>query len=193
MTWLLCDYGEVLCLPQTLADREAIESFAQLSGTEFWASYWSHRRAYDRADLTAKEYWTAVLGASPTSAQLEAIIDVDAASWIHPNGATLNAASRSAERGVRLAIFSNAPFEIADAIASRDWLADFSPKVFSCHLGTVKPEPDAYLGALEALSARPDDVVFFDDRPENVLAARSIGMRAEVFTDPAQFEQVQLG
>ena len=28
MTWLLCDYGEVLCLPQPDADRAAIETAA---------------------------------------------------------------------------------------------------------------------------------------------------------------------
>ncbi len=193
MTWLLCDYGEVLCLPQPPADREAIESTAKRSGKAFWTSYWSHRRAYDRAELTAKDYWTAVLRASPTQTQLDAIIEVDAASWLHPNRPSLDALSQAAERGLRLAILSNAPFEIAHAVDSRHWLANFSPKVFSCRLGIVKPEPAAYLATLEALNAGPDDVVFFDDRPENVIAARSVGMSAEVFTNPAQFATVQPG
>jgi putative hydrolase of the HAD superfamily len=191
MTWLLCDYGEVLCLPQTLADREALESIVKQSGPPFWTSYWSHRRAYDRGDLTAHSYWTAVLGTRPTPTHLDTLIEIDAASWIHPNPLSLDAAARAARRGFRLAILSNAPLEIANAIDSRDWLAEFSPRVFSCNLRTVKPEPAAYLDTLAMLKADPNDVVFFDDRPENVSAARSLGIRAEVFTDPLQIDSVR--
>jgi putative hydrolase of the HAD superfamily len=122
---------------------------------------------------------------------LETIVDADAASWVHPNRLSLSAASRAAERGLRLAIFSNAPVEIAKAVDSRDWLAEFFPRMFSCNLRTVKPEPAAYLAVLEALKADPGEVVFLDDREENVIAARNVGMRAEVFTDPLQFDEVQ--
>jgi putative hydrolase of the HAD superfamily len=181
----------VLSLPQPLADREALESIAGHSGPDFWTSYWENRQAYDRGDVTAESYWTAVLGAHPTPTRLDAIIETDAASWIHPNRLSLNAASRTAERGLRLAIFSNAPLEIAAAIDSRDWLAEFSPRIFSCNLRAVKPEPSAYQAMLTVLQPRPEDVVFFDDRPENVSAARRLGIRAEVFTDPVQFDEVR--
>ena len=46
----------------------------------------------------------------------------------------------------------------------------------------------AYSLALEQLAARPEDVIFVDDRPVNVAAARAAGMRAEVFRGPAQWE-----
>jgi putative hydrolase of the HAD superfamily len=190
VTWLLCDYGEVLCLPQPIADREAIESITGRPGADFWTSYWNHRRPYDRGDLTATTYWTAVLGARPTPTHLEAIIAADAASWIHANPLALDAASRAAERGLRLAIFSNAPLEIARAIDSREWLSEFSPRIYSCNLRTVKPERAAYLAVLKELDAHPNDVVFLDDRLENVIAARKVGIRAEVFTDPVQFDSV---
>jgi putative hydrolase of the HAD superfamily len=188
---LLCDYGEVLCLPQPTADREALESITGRSGADFWTSYWNHRRPYDRGDVTATSYWTAVLGTRPTPTDLEAIIEADTASWIHPNPLALDAASRAAERGLRLAIFSNAPLEIARAIDSREWLAEFCPRVYSYKLRMVKPEPAAYLAVLKALDAHPKDVVFLDDRLENVIAARNVGIRAEVFTDPLQFDSVE--
>jgi putative hydrolase of the HAD superfamily len=191
VTWLLCDYGEVLCLPQPFADREAIEATAGHSGADFWTSYWDFRPAYDRGDVTAESYWTAVLGACPTPTHLDAIIEVDTASWLHPNTVSLDAALRAAQRGLRLAIFSNAPFEIAKAIDSRNWLAEFSPRLFSCNLRAVKPEPAAYLAVLEELRALPDDIVFFDDRPDNVNAARKFGMHAEIFTAANQFDSVQ--
>jgi hypothetical protein len=51
MEWLLCDYGEVLALAPSAADRGALESEAGTGGPGFWAGYWQHRPAYDRADV----------------------------------------------------------------------------------------------------------------------------------------------
>ena len=190
MNWLLCDYGEVLSLPQPSADRQAIESTAGHAGLDFWAAYWQHRPTYDRGDLTVERYWTAVLGSPPTPTLLHALVEVDTASWLHPNHLSLAAAARAEQRGLRLAILSNAPVEIAAAIDTRDWLAAFSPRLFSCHLRAVKPELAAYTAALDALGAHPSQVVFLDDRPANVATANKIGMRAKLFTDPTQIDTV---
>jgi putative hydrolase of the HAD superfamily len=97
------------------------------------------------------------------------------------------------DRGLELAILSNAPIEVAEAIDAAPWLDLFDPRVFSCQLGSVKPEPAIYAGVLEALPATPDDVVFFDDRPANVAGARAAGMTAYLFEDPAQLDAVGSG
>jgi hypothetical protein len=54
MAWLLCDYGEVLALASSAADRGALESEAGTGGPGFWAGYWQHRPAYDRADVDTR-------------------------------------------------------------------------------------------------------------------------------------------
>ena len=46
-------------------------------------------------------------------------------------------------------------------------------------IGAAKPGPDIYRRALRAMSARADEVLFFDDLAENIDAARSLGWRAE--------------
>lgn len=189
-SWLLCDYGEVLCLPPPPADRAALESATRRHGPDFWDDYWVHRPAYDRADLTVEDYWALVLGFRPPPAHLETLIAVDTANWLYPNADTLAATARAAQRGFRLAVFSNAPIEVAAAIDRLDWLAAFSPRIYSCRLRSVKPEPAAYDAALLVLDARAEDIVFLDDRPANVVAARRRGIRAEVFTDPAQIDAI---
>jgi hypothetical protein len=65
MTWLLCGDGEVPALAPSAADRDALESEAGTGGPGFWAGYWQHRRAYDRADIDTARYWTQVLGHAP--------------------------------------------------------------------------------------------------------------------------------
>jgi len=48
VTWLLCDYGEVLALAPSAADRDALESAARAGGPGFWAPNWEHRPGYER-------------------------------------------------------------------------------------------------------------------------------------------------
>jgi putative hydrolase of the HAD superfamily len=186
MTWLLCDYGEVLALAPSAADRDTLESEAGTGGPGFWAAYWQHRPAYDRADIGTARYWTQVLGHAPGAARLHRIAELDTIMWSRPNQASLTAAANGAGRGVKLALLSNAPARLAGQLDRLPWLAPFSPRIFSGNVGMVKPEPGIYALALEALGAAPQDVTFIDDRLENVLAARSAGMRATLFTSPGQ-------
>ena len=50
----------------------------------------------------------------------------------------------------------------------------------------IKPEPGIYALTLKALRAARHDVTVIDDRLENVLAARQVGMRATLFTSSSQ-------
>ena len=52
----------------------------------------------------------------------------------------------------------------------------------SCLTGVRKPDPEAYLGAARALDVAAGGCLLVDDRPENIEAARSVGMRAVLFT-----------
>jgi hypothetical protein len=106
MTWLLCDYGEVLALAPSAADRDPLESEAGTGGPGFWAGYWRHRPAYDRADIGNDRYCTQVLGRAPGAARRRRIAELDTATWSRPNQASLDAAASAAERGIRLALLS---------------------------------------------------------------------------------------
>ena len=58
--------------------------------------------------------------------------------------------------------------------------------MFSYALRSVKPEPECYRAVLAMLGASPADVVFLDDRADNVAGAQALGMRGVQFTDPGQ-------
>jgi putative hydrolase of the HAD superfamily len=52
-------------------------------------------------------------------------------------------------------------------------------KIFnSCEMGLRKPEPAAFRAISEAIGVPLDRILFFDDTPVNVEAARAIGMPA---------------
>jgi len=190
VTWLLCDYGEVLSQVQPAGERAALVAASGLGELAFWHAYLAHRPAYDRADISVEEYWVAVLGGSATPRQVRALTALDVGSWLHANPAAMESATRAGRRGYRLAILSNAPIEVADAIDRAPWLAGFQPRVFSCRLRLSKPDPAVYHEVLDELAAEPEEIVFFDDRPENVAAAKAVRIHAHLFTDASQLDQL---
>lgn len=193
--WLLCDYGEVLCLAPVSEDRDALVAVSGWDPDrgDFWAAYWADRAAYDRGDINPDDYWAGVLGQPPGAELLGRLNAADATIWHRPNLLSVAAVNRAARRGLRLAILSNAPVVVAEAIDRAGWVAPFSRRFFSCYLRAIKPEPAAYQEVLAALGARPEQVTFFDDRPPNVAGAAALGIDARHFTDPAQLDEVTPG
>jgi len=55
--------------------------------------------------------------------------------------------------------------------------------VFSHRFKCAKPDPEFFSRSLEVVGALPQQAVFVDDLLENVLAARSLGLRAFQFRD----------
>jgi putative hydrolase of the HAD superfamily len=58
------------------------------------------------------------------------------------------------------------------------WLLEFSHLTFSHRLGIAKPDAAIYLYAAKGLGVTPENVLFLDDREENVAGARAVGMMA---------------
>jgi putative hydrolase of the HAD superfamily len=188
--WVLFDYGAVLCVDQPEADRRALVRAAGVDPGDgsavdrFWTGYWRDRPAYDRAELDPAAYWARVLGRTPTAAELDAVDGADVASWSHPQPASLAVVDALARDGVGLALLSNAPTSLADAVDELPWMQVVPRRFYSCRLRATKPDPAAYGGVLAELGADPADVTFVDDRPANVAGAAAVGMRALLFTDP---------
>ncbi len=183
---LLVDYGEVVSQPQP---EEAIAAMARLAGLErerFLERYWEHRPAYDAGE-GAREYWSAVIDAELGDAdKLERLVELDVAGWSHLNAETL-AVLRCAHRdGVTLALLSNAPYELAVAARANPALEIFDRMSFSAELGVIKPDPAAFHAALEGLDVDFAEVLFVDDRPENVAGAIAAGLRAVQFSSAEQ-------
>ncbi len=74
-------------------------------------------------------------------------------------------------------------------------LDDFDAFFSSCYLGLRKPDRKIYQVALDVLQRDPEQVVFIDDRAENVAAAASLGIHAIRYEGSAQLagELTRLG
>ncbi len=58
--------------------------------------------------------------------------------------------------------------------------------VYSHEAGMSKPDPRIYQLACDGLGVPAADMVFLDDLPENVVAARQAGLHAVLFQDTGQ-------
>ncbi len=61
----------------------------------------------------------------------------------------------------------------------------FDAAVFSNEEGIKKPKSEAFVLALERMGLSPEEVLFVDDHPDNVAAARRLGFKTHLFTEPA--------
>lgn len=183
---VLFDFGEVLGLPQTPEDRAALAEGVGVDPDLFHRRYWADRLAYDSAELTDHEYWSAIAGRELAPATVEELARLDTDSWLRLSEQVLAVHDDLVARGVPTALFSNAPTVIADAIDALPRLAAMRARYFSARLRLAKPDPSAFAAVLADLGRPAAEVVFVDDRPANVAGARDAGLRAVLFTDPGR-------
>lgn len=133
---------------------------------EFWDAFWLSLAR--QRDLRSHE--TAAL------AQISAFYHTCFAAF--PDTAACLAALRA--RGLRLAVLTNFELPSVDLTLRHAGVdpSQFAVLLSSASTGLFKPDPLAYLAAADALGLRASECAFVDDLPENVEAARALGMTA---------------
>jgi FMN phosphatase YigB (HAD superfamily) len=88
-------------------------------------------------------------------------------------------------RGIPTYIFSNTnDLAIEHVRRNFPFFRDFDGYIFSCEVGAMKPEAKIY-EALEKLTGRRGaDIVYLDDRPENVAGGAARGWRTILHETP---------
>ncbi len=60
----------------------------------------------------------------------------------------------------------------------------------SAHIGYMKPQKEFFEQVIHAIAPiHPHEILFWDDRPDNVEAAQQTGIQAEVYTNFVDFQQ----
>jgi putative hydrolase of the HAD superfamily len=186
MKALILDYGNVLSLDQRPELYDHAAGAFGVTADQVYAGYWENRLDYDRGWLDGRNYWERVAGLSvPILAvhqQLDQLIHWDAESWSAPNPAVLAIAGQAVDRGLRVGLLSNMPIDIWQELqAICAWMPRFDQVTVSGFIGAIKPEREIYEHCLQGLGVEPGEAVFLDDRPENVEAARALGIDARWF------------
>ena len=179
---VLFDFGQVLSLPADPAVWQQLLSISGLSEADLHREYWAHRHEYDRGTYTGKDYWQKVAAGSQTTftpEQVASLITADVNLWSRLNLPMVAWAKRLQSAGVRTGILSNIGDAMAEGLAAKfDWISAFDHCIWSHSLKLAKPEGAIYRCAAEGLAAKPSEILFIDDKPENIEAAQSIGMQS---------------
>jgi putative hydrolase of the HAD superfamily len=188
---VLFDYGMVLSGPPDPAAWTRMLTVTNLSEEQLHRGYWAHRHAYDRGDLTAESFWnqaTAPTHAILTPEQLAALVAADVDYWSTLNPPMLAWARSLQQARIPTGILSNMPGPMETGLRARyRWIDDFTHHTWSHTLNLAKPEPAIYLRAAEGLRTPPANILFLDDKADNIEAALAIGMQAILYTTHAAF------
>ncbi len=91
--------------------------------------------------------------------------------------------------GYTLVLLSNQVTERTDYIRRTFDLSRFDHVFFSNEVGLKKPNEDIYRYVLEKIGMRAEECVFVDDTPENVEAAKRVGMEGILFRSKGQMRE----
>ena len=187
---VIFDYGEVISLSQSQADRAVIANLAGAgdgaAAGRFWAAYSAHRDGLDLGKAGVAAYWRAIaddIGAHWDEARVHELWAADFRSWLSVNPAVIGVLADLRAGTTPLALLSNAGADFASFFRHGPLGDFFSACYVSGELGLLKPHAEIYRHVLGDLGITPAEAVFIDNRAANVAGAEALGITGHVFTD----------
>jgi putative hydrolase of the HAD superfamily len=187
---VIFDYGEVLCHRPSEHEWERLAGKFGMERESFRPAWEKNRGAFDRGDVTAEQYWSALAadsGVRLDAAQLAQVYQWDIEMWGRANDEMVSWLRRLRSAGIKTGLLSNIhPDMIAYLRENFEWLDQFDFKTFSAEARLIKPDPAIYEHTLRGLGVAAAAALFIDDREINVKAAQAIGIRAILFQSIGQ-------
>lgn len=188
--WLLVDIGDVLLLK----DPKNTKNFSQLIADELGVDT-------ALAEKINREHYTTMemvyISEAQFVANLKKNLGYDAPADIYayferayekqtmPNTKFLNFLDEMRAAGFKTAVLSNT-IGIYRAVQERTGITNqggFDPILFSWEVGMNKPNPAIFELAVERLHAKPEEIVFIDDKLGHLEGAEQVGLRTILFSD----------
>lgn len=149
---------------------------------------------YREGKMSRDDYWKAVTKELGIKADIDALEEA----WI----SKYNLIEETKEiidelkKQYKLYYLSDNVRERVEKISTKhNFLEWFEGGIFSHEVGARKPQPEVYKAALEKIGVPPEEIVFIDDKEENLSPAEELGMNVLLFTDPHQLREdlIKLG
>ena len=152
------------------------------------AGWTKYRHLWDGGFITFDEMYRRIFadaGRTATAADLAALWEVDAAAWIRDlRPETLDLMRRLKADGRKLGILTNMSPDFYERLfvpRAAAYRALVDAEVVSGLEHLYKPQRAIYDLMAQRLALPPERLLFFDDTPANVEAARACGWQAEVY------------
>ncbi|WP_308468196.1 HAD family hydrolase [Rathayibacter soli] len=185
---IVFDYGEVISVTPTEADRAALVAIADVDPDLFWPSYWRHRNGLDEGTLAITDYWQLVasdVGAQFSDTKIHQLWVSDFRSWLSADADTLDVLFELRAGRTRMALLSNAGRDFSSYFRHGPLGALFEGVFVSGELGIIKPAAKIFRHVMGKLAISAAQMVFVDNKEENVRGAEALGITGHVYTDAA--------
>lgn len=139
---------------------------------------------FETNQLSTEEFFAALKSTTGFAGNLEEFSDIfcDVFSPIEP---MISVHAELRERGVPTYIFSNTNFlQIGHIRRQFGFFQNFDGYILSCEHGVMKPDHRLYEVVERITGRRGGEILYVDDRLENVVAGQERGWRAIHFTNP---------
>ena len=182
------DYGEVISLSPSEADRAVLLSIAGADSDSFWAAYWAHREDLDQGRVDVPGYWARVaadLGVTWSPSTAYALWVADFRGWFSVEPVVIDLIAALHAGGTRVALLSNAGFDFAGPFRFSPMGQYFERMFVSAEMDSVKPDPAIYREVADELGIDLAQMVFIDNKKENTDAAALLGVTVHHFEGAA--------
>lgn len=159
-----------------LGQNLPVTTYGQVVGSQYSQAYEpvSHLQQLTGKPLDAEAFWKKV--------NIRRMALINQAS-VQPGVESLIREAQT--HGLKLAIASSSPHQWVEGHLQRfNLLRYFDVIKCSEDVRRVKPEPDLFLAALQALHVQADEAVIFEDSLNGVVAARRAGIRVVLVPNP---------
>lgn len=186
ITTVIFDVGQVLLTfdpepyyQSRMEPKRWRETMDLLFHTERW-----HR--YDQGLYSEAELKAAFLSDAPQlAAEIEQVFD-SYMELLQPIE-EMDAFAVSLKDRFRISILSNMPEKSEPYILEHfPFLNAFELLLYSWRWKLIKPDPRIYRLQLDRLNVSPEEVLFIDDRPDNLKAAEALGITTLRMTTPTE-------
>jgi len=188
------DYGGVICFTPSPETRSELVRLSGLSAEVLWDLDRKYRGEWDRGTYDGVGHYRFILakaGVSFSDENLARIARADIESWSHINPDTVKLIRDIKASGLRVGILSNIPHDFPKE--SVPVFAEADITVYSCDLNIIKPEAGIYEKLREKAACLYEEIVFFDDRVDNVNKARELGIQAFLWEGAEQARETVSG
>lgn len=187
---VLFDWQPIALVRRTMPAQAPDDASGAALVKELFQGFVGDWSDFDRGSVNATEIVRRIVARTglPRSAVRAAIDSIP--DFLVPMADSVALVGRLRRPGVPMYFLSNMPAPYADELDRRHaFVRAFDDGVYSARVGLIKPEPAIFAFAAQRFRVPPADLVFIDDQPLNVAAARAAGWGALHFTDAAAAER----
>jgi len=185
---LLFDLGKVLVNFNFEKGLQALHASCSISRDQFEAVLWDKLwvRRYERGEISTREFHNYLCEA----AGLRLTLPEFCATWSSvflPDLLVSEELLASLRRRYPLVLISNTNEAHVEYIREKYRVLDyFNHLVFSYEVGSLKPDAKIFQHAIATAKLPAEALFFTDDREENIVAARQLGIHAHQFVSEAR-------